>query len=130
MPNGLHKIPFSAPDTDKTAGSRGKDCPFLLHFAASVRGSVHNFHPSSYSLPVHFSFDEKAPEAMYSNLTEVQDRADVIIDFSHPNNLDDILAYAKKNKTKVVFATTGFSKEQLDKIEEASKGDKNFKTSC
>lgn len=31
------------------------------------------------------------------------------------------LAYAKKNKTKVVFATTGFSKEQLDKIEEASK---------
>ena len=45
----------------------------------------------------------------------------MIIDFSHPNNLDDILAYAKKNKTKVVFATTGFSKEQLDKIEEASK---------
>lgn len=70
---------------------------------------------------VSYEFDEKAPEAMYSNLTEVQDRADVIIDFSHPNNLDDILAYAKKNKTKVVFATTGFSKEQLDKIEEASK---------
>ncbi|WP_333575303.1 hypothetical protein [Faecalibacillus intestinalis] len=70
---------------------------------------------------VSYEFDEKAPEAMYSNLTEVQDRADVIIDFSHPNNLDDILAYAKKNKTKIVFATTGFSKEQLDKIEEASK---------
>ena len=52
---------------------------------------------------VSYEFDEKAPEAMYSNLTEVQDRADVIIDFSHPNNLDDILAYAKKNKTKVVY---------------------------
>ena len=70
---------------------------------------------------VSYEFDEKAPEAMYSNLTEVQDRADVIIDFSHPNNLDDILAYAKKNKTKVVFATTGFSKEQLDKIEMVTK---------
>lgn len=70
---------------------------------------------------VSYVFDEKAPEAMYNNLTEVRDVADVIIDFSHPNNLDDILAYAKKNKTKVVFATTGFSKEQLDKIEEASK---------
>ena len=70
---------------------------------------------------VSYEFDEKAPEAMYSNLTEVQDCADVIIDFSHPNNLDDILAYAKKNKTKVVFATTGFSKKELDKIEEASK---------
>ena len=48
---------------------------------------------------VSYEFDEKAPEAMYSNLTEVQDRADVIIDFSHPNNLDDILAYDKKNKS-------------------------------
>lgn len=38
---------------------------------------------------------------MYSNLTEVQDRADVIIDFSHPNNLDDILAYAKRIKQKL-----------------------------
>ena len=28
---------------------------------------------------VSYEFDEKAPEAMYSNLTEVQDRADVII---------------------------------------------------
>ena len=39
----------------------------------------------------------------------------------HIQQSDDILAYAKKNRTKVVFATTGFSKEQLDKIEEASK---------
>ena len=29
------------------------------------------------------------------------DRADVIIDFSHPNNLDDILAYAKRIKQKL-----------------------------
>ena len=58
---------------------------------------------------------------VFPNLHACTVDADVIIDFSHPNNLDDILAYAKKNKTKVVFATTGFSKEQLDKIEEASK---------
>ena len=58
---------------------------------------------------------------VFPNLEACTVDADVIIDFSHPNNLDDILAYAKKNKTKVVFATTGFSKEQLDKIEEASK---------
>ncbi len=42
---------------------------------------------------VSYEFDEKAPEAMYSNLTEVQDGAgDMIIDFSHPNNLDDIFS--------------------------------------
>ena len=70
---------------------------------------------------VSLEFDEKAPENMYHRLTEVEDKADVIIDFSHPNNLDDILAYALKNKTKLVIATTGYQEEQLQKIEEAAK---------
>ena len=69
---------------------------------------------------VSYEFDEKAPENMYNNLTEVEDVADLIIDFSHPNNLDDILTYAKKHKTKLVLATTGFSSKQLQQIEEAS----------
>ena len=47
---------------------------------------------------VSLEFDEKAPENMYHHLSEVNDRADVIIDFSHPDNLDDILTYALKNK--------------------------------
>ena len=70
---------------------------------------------------VSLEFDEKAPENMYHRLAEVEDKADVIIDFSHPNNLDDILAYALKNKTKLVIATTGYQEEQLQKIEEAAK---------
>ena len=75
---------------------------------------------------VSYEFDEKAPEAMYSNLTEVQDRAfEIAMNIITPIilvGLGAIMpALAKKNKTKVVFATTGFSKEQLDKIEEASK---------
>ncbi|MGN1182917.1 MAG: 4-hydroxy-tetrahydrodipicolinate reductase [Faecalibacillus sp.] len=69
---------------------------------------------------VSYVFDEKAPENMYNNLKEVKDVADIIIDFSHPNNLEDILTYAKKNKTKLVIATTGFTSEQLQSIEEAS----------
>ena len=43
------------------------------------------------------------------------------IDFSHPNNLNDILTYALANQTKLVIATTGYSQEQLDQIKEASK---------
>lgn len=46
---------------------------------------------------------------------------DVIIDFSHPSALETILDYAKKNKTPVVFATTGYSKEQIDLIHMAAK---------
>ena len=70
---------------------------------------------------VSLEFDEKAPENMYHRLTEVEDKADVIIDFSHPNNLDDILTYALKNKTRLVIATTGFKPEQLSAIEAAAK---------
>lgn len=70
---------------------------------------------------VSYEFDEKIPEKSYSSLTECGEKADVIIDFSHPNNLDDILSYALTNKTKLVIATTGYNDEQLTKIKEAAK---------
>ncbi len=65
-------------------------------------------------------FDDSIEEDMYDNLGACQQKADVIIDFSHPSNLEDILQYALKNKTKLVLATTGYSNEQLSKIREAS----------
>lgn len=65
-------------------------------------------------------FDVQPEVPAYKSLDEVQDDIDAIIDFSHPANLDSILSYALKNKCKVVFATTGFSAEDLKKIEEAS----------
>jgi 4-hydroxy-tetrahydrodipicolinate reductase len=70
---------------------------------------------------VSYQFDEKAPEPMHQSLDEVTGKVDVIIDFSHPNNLEDILAYAIKHRTKLVIATTGYTEEQIQKIEEASK---------
>lgn len=70
---------------------------------------------------VSYQFDEKIPEKCFNSLKECDEKADVIIDFSHPNNLDDILTYAKENKCKLVIATTGYSEEQLEKIKEASK---------
>ena len=70
---------------------------------------------------VSYEFDEKVPEKTYSSLKECDEKADVIIDFSHPNNLNDILTYALANQTKLVIATTGYSQEQLDQIKEASK---------
>lgn len=47
--------------------------------------------------------------------------ADVVIDFSHPNSLDAILNFAQNKKTPIVIATTGYSKEQIEKIKDASK---------
>ena len=46
-------------------------------------------------------------------------KPDVIIDYSHPSSLDNILLYALTNGVAVVFATTGYSKEQIEQIKSA-----------
>ncbi len=62
-----------------------------------------------------------ALECDYKIIDDVKEDFDVIIDFSNPANLDMILSYVNRTKKPVVFATTGFSDEQLAKIDEASK---------
>ena len=57
----------------------------------------------------------------YTNFDDVKEIPDVIIDFSDPSNLNDILAFSQKNNTPVVIATTGYTDEQIDTIKEASK---------
>ena len=46
---------------------------------------------------------------------------DVIIDFSNPVVLDNMLAYALEKKLPCIICTTGYSEEQKAKISEASK---------
>lgn len=58
---------------------------------------------------------------IYSKPSEYTGSGDVIIDFSHPSALDDLLAFAKERKIPFVAATTGYSAEQIDKIKEAAK---------
>ncbi|MBR6509148.1 MAG: 4-hydroxy-tetrahydrodipicolinate reductase [Clostridia bacterium] len=58
---------------------------------------------------------------VFSKFSDIKEKADVIIDFSHPSLLNDILDYAFKNKTAVVFATTGYSDAQIEQIKLASK---------
>ncbi|WP_028042629.1 4-hydroxy-tetrahydrodipicolinate reductase [Candidatus Stoquefichus massiliensis] len=65
-------------------------------------------------------FNEKIVENMYESLQEVHEKVDAIIDFSHPNNLDDILKFGIKNHCALVIATTGFNDQQKLRIEEAS----------
>ncbi|MCR5349570.1 MAG: 4-hydroxy-tetrahydrodipicolinate reductase [Acholeplasmatales bacterium] len=62
-----------------------------------------------------------APECEIKNFDNVNMDLDVIIDFSNPNNLDMIYEYSKKTRTPVVFATTGYSDEQLKKINDLAK---------
>lgn len=47
-------------------------------------------------------------------------KPDVIIDFSHPSALPDLLCYCKMNNVPAVIATTGYSDEERARIEAAS----------
>ena len=57
----------------------------------------------------------------YSTMNEIDEKSDVVIDFSHHSTLDDVLNYTIKTKTPLVIATTGYNDEELGKIYEASK---------
>ena len=57
---------------------------------------------------------------VYSNISEVKEAADVIIDFSSPKALSSLLEYAVSKNVPIVLCTTGFSEEQLADIKAAS----------
>ena len=62
------------------------------------------------------------------DLSKFEGKADVVIDFSHPNSLDMIMAYCKSTGTSLVMATTGLSNEQIDALEELGKSVAVFRT--
>ena len=62
-----------------------------------------------------------AIECENKKLDDVKEEFDVIIDFSHPANLDMIIDYVKRTKKPVIFATTGYTDEQIQKINDLSK---------
>ena len=64
--------------------------------------------------------DLDVPFKTYHKMSDVEESADVIIDFSHHSTIDDTLSYAIKTKTPIVIATTGFNDEELEKIKKAS----------
>ncbi|MBE5938906.1 MAG: 4-hydroxy-tetrahydrodipicolinate reductase [Lachnospiraceae bacterium] len=58
---------------------------------------------------------------VYKSMGEVKEEADVVIDFASPDMLDDLLEYGIANNVALVLCTTGYSLDDLDKINEASK---------
>lgn len=66
---------------------------------------------------------------VYSNIEDIKEKVDVIVDFSVPVATLNILEYAKSTKTPIVIATTGFTNEQLEMINKASKIIPIFKSS-
>lgn len=65
--------------------------------------------------------NNKTDFPVYENISDIKEKADVVIDFSNPSLLDSLLEYGKSTKTALVIATTGYNDCQKKKITEASK---------
>lgn len=65
--------------------------------------------------------DSTAAFPAYTSIADVQEEADVIIDFSHPSLLTPILSYAaQKGGIPAVLCTTGYSAEQVEALKTAA----------
>lgn len=58
---------------------------------------------------------------VFTDINEMNVDADVVIDFASAVAVDKLLDYCVAKKLPVVLCTTGLSKEQLEKVEQASK---------
>ena len=58
---------------------------------------------------------------VFHTFSEVQVKADVIVDFSNPALLSSMLEFAKTTNTAVVISTTGLSEEQIKTVEDYAK---------
>lgn len=67
---------------------------------------------------------DKAGEAyggfpLVKSVFDLPEKPDVIIDFSHPSALPDLLSYCKMNSVPLVIGTTGYSDEEKAEITSA-----------
>ena len=58
---------------------------------------------------------------VYETFSKINEKCDVIIDFSNSSVLYELLSYCINTNTGIVIATTGLSEEQEMKIKDASK---------
>ncbi|MDE6472653.1 MAG: 4-hydroxy-tetrahydrodipicolinate reductase [Clostridia bacterium] len=85
---------------------------------AQCVGGVDKFaDPTQFSVPV------------FKSGKDINVEADVIIDFSRPDALDEILEYALAHKIGIMLATTGYSAEQQAQIDKASNSIAVFQSS-
>lgn len=65
--------------------------------------------------------DQAGGEGVFEKISDYQGEADVVIDFSNPATLPELLTYCEVKSLPLVEATTGFSPYQLELLEQGAK---------
>lgn len=58
---------------------------------------------------------------VYKNIFDCKDKIDIIIDFSNPNSISNLIKYSTKNHVPLVMGTTGLSNEDMTTLKDAAK---------
>ncbi len=64
--------------------------------------------------------EETRDYPVYKKIGDVKEEADVVIDFSTPKVLDEILSFAVEKQIPTVLCTTGYSAEQIEQINQTA----------
>lgn len=65
---------------------------------------------------------------VYDDFSKVNEQVDVVIDFSSPKALDGILSFISKTGASAVLCSTGYTKKDIEKIDNASKTNAIFRS--
>ena len=65
---------------------------------------------------------------LYELLCDCREQADVLVDFSRPDALEELLSYALERRLPLVLATTGYTAEQEALVQQAAKELAVFRT--
>ena len=94
-------------------------CGALGKMGAKIREAA-----VSENIPVSFGIDIRETTLngvpVYSDFNAIKEKADVIIDFSAKSTLPHLLNYCKQTKTPAVLCSTGYDKEDISAIKNAS----------
>ena len=69
---------------------------------------VNNRNDAAIVAGVDLDITQNGPFPVFNSFDDIKVPADVIIDFSHPSVLDNLLNFACENNLPLVIATTGF----------------------
>ena len=65
--------------------------------------------------------DMEVLKCFHSGIDDFSIEPDVVIDFSHPDNLKSVLQFVEEKKCSLVYGTTGLNDEQIQALKETSK---------
>lgn len=85
-------------------------------------GSMGQVYSKLYDVQAGYSLtDHKEDYSTYTDLSEIKEDIDLIVDFSHHSMTADILHFAVENKLPLVIATTNLNEDLHEKIDKAAK---------